>query len=34
MVPLHYRDLGTLAVISRFRAVAKIGPVQVGGLVG
>jgi NADH dehydrogenase len=34
MTPFHYRDLGTLAVISRFRAVAKIGPVQVGGFVG
>jgi NADH dehydrogenase len=32
--PLHYRDLGTLAVISRFTAVAKIGPVRVGGFVG
>jgi NADH dehydrogenase len=32
--PLHYRDLGTLAVISRFRAVAHIGPVQVGGFIG
>jgi NADH:ubiquinone reductase (H+-translocating) len=32
--PLHYRDLGTLAVISRFTAVAKIGPVQVGGFIG
>ena len=30
----HYRDLGTLAVISRFTAVAHIGPVQVGGLIG
>jgi NADH dehydrogenase len=30
----HYRDLGTLAVISRFTAVARIGPVQVGGFVG
>ncbi len=30
----HYHDLGTLAVISRFRAVAKIGPLRVGGLVG
>jgi NADH dehydrogenase len=30
----HYHDLGTLAVISRFRAVADIGPVKVGGLVG
>jgi NADH:ubiquinone reductase (H+-translocating) len=34
LVPLRYRDLGTLAVISRFRAVAHIGPVQVGGLIG
>jgi len=32
--PFHYRDLGTLAVISRFRAVAHIGPVQVGGFIG
>ncbi len=30
----HYRDLGTLAAISRFTAVAHIGPVQVGGVVG
>ena len=34
MKPFHYRDLGTLAVISRFRAVAHIGPVQVGGFIG
>jgi NADH dehydrogenase len=34
MKPLHYRDLGTLAVISRFRAVAKIGPFRVGGFIG
>ena len=34
MRPFHYRDLGTLAVISRFRAVAKVGPVQIGGFVG
>ena len=32
--PFKYRDLGTLAVISRFTAVAKIGPVKVGGFVG
>jgi NADH dehydrogenase len=32
--PFHYRDLGTLAVISRFRAVARIGPLRVGGFVG
>jgi len=30
----RYRDLGTLAVISRFRAVAKIGPLRVGGFIG
>jgi NADH dehydrogenase len=30
----HYHDLGTLATISRFTAVAHIGPVQVGGLIG
>jgi NADH dehydrogenase len=32
--PFHYHDLGTLAVISRFRAVAKVGPLKVGGLIG
>jgi NADH:ubiquinone reductase (H+-translocating) len=32
--PLHYRDLGTLAVISRFRAVAHVGPIQIGGFIG
>ena len=30
----HYYDLGTLAVISRFRAVAKVGPIRVGGFPG
>jgi NADH dehydrogenase len=30
----NYRDLGTLAAISRFTAVAQIGPLQVGGLIG
>ena len=30
----RYRDLGTLAAIARFRAVAKIGPLEVGGFVG
>ncbi len=34
MKPFHYRDLGTLAVISRFRAVAKVGPLQIGGFIG
>jgi NADH dehydrogenase len=32
--PFRYHDLGTMAAISRFRAVAKVGPVKVGGLVG
>ena len=32
--PFRYRDLGTVAVISRFTAVAQIGPVKVGGFVG
>ena len=32
--PFRYRDLGTLAVISRFTAVAKIGPIKVGGFIG
>ena len=32
--PFHYRDLGTLAAISRFRAVAKIGPFRIGGFLG
>jgi NADH dehydrogenase len=32
--PFRYRDLGTLAVISRFRAVAKIGPLRIGGFGG
>jgi NADH dehydrogenase len=30
----RYRDLGTMATISRFRAVASIGRLQVGGFVG
>jgi NADH:ubiquinone reductase (H+-translocating) len=34
MKPFRYRDLGTLAVISRFRAVAKVGPLQIGGFIG
>jgi len=32
--PFRYRDLGMLATISRFRAVAKIGRVSVGGFIG
>jgi NADH dehydrogenase len=30
----HYYDLGTMAAISRFRAVAKVGPIKIGGLPG
>jgi NADH dehydrogenase len=32
--PFRYRDLGTLAVVSRFRAMAKVGPLRVSGFVG
>ncbi len=32
--PFHYRDLGDMATISRFQAVAKFGPFRVGGFVG
>jgi NADH dehydrogenase len=32
--PFRYRDLGTLAAVSRFKAVAKIGFVEVGGFIG
>ncbi len=32
--PFRYHDLGTVAVISRFSAVAKVGPLRVGGFVG
>jgi NADH dehydrogenase len=32
--PFTYHDLGTLAVISRFRAVAKVGPLRIGGFGG
>jgi NADH dehydrogenase len=32
--PFHYRDLGTLAVISRFTAVAKVGWLRVSGFLG
>ena len=33
-VPFRYHDLGTLAVVSRFGAVAQIGPLRVGGFAG
>lgn len=32
--PLRYHDLGTMATISRFRGVAKIGPVRLSGFIG
>ena len=32
--PFRYHDLGTLATIARFRAVAHIGPLQLDGFVG
>jgi NADH dehydrogenase len=32
--PFHYRDLGTMATISRFRAVVSVGRVRVAGFVG
>ncbi len=32
--PFRYHDLGSLSVISRFRAVASIGRLRVGGFVG
>jgi NADH:ubiquinone reductase (H+-translocating) len=32
--PFRYRDLGTMATISRFRAVATVGGLQFAGLVG
>ena len=32
--PFRYRDLGTLATVSRFSAVAKLGLVEVSGFVG
>lgn len=32
--PFRYHDLGTLAVISRFKAVAKVGPLRIGGFGG
>lgn len=32
--PFRYRDLGTMATISRFRGVARIGPVRLSGFFG
>lgn len=32
--PFRYRDLGTMAMISRFEAVARFGPLRIGGAAG
>lgn len=32
--PFHYRDKGSMATISRFRAIAQIGPLRLTGFVG
>jgi NADH dehydrogenase len=32
--PLRYHDLGSMATISRFRGVAKIGRIRLSGFVG
>ena len=32
--PFHYRNLGDMATISRFQAVARIGPIKVAGFLG
>ncbi len=32
--PFKYRDLGSMATISRFRAVATLGPIRLSGFVG
>ncbi len=32
--PFTYRDLGSMATISRFRAVATLGPIRLSGFVG
>jgi NADH:ubiquinone reductase (H+-translocating) len=32
--PFHYRDLGTMATIARFRAVVSIGRLQITGFIG
>ena len=32
--PFRYHDLGSMATISRFRAVAMLGPLRIGGFVG
>jgi NADH dehydrogenase len=32
--PFAYHDLGSMATISRFKAVAEIGPLSIGGFIG
>ena len=32
--PFRYRDLGTMATISRFKGVASIGPINTVGFLG
>lgn len=32
--PLHYHDLGSMATISRFRAIAALGPIRAAGFIG
>jgi NADH dehydrogenase len=32
--PFRYFDLGSMATVSRFSAVVKIGPLEYGGLLG
>ncbi len=32
--PFRYRNLGDMATISRFQAVASLGPVKIGGFIG
>jgi NADH dehydrogenase len=32
--PFQYRDLGSMASVARFRAVASIGPIRIAGLGG
>jgi NADH:ubiquinone reductase (H+-translocating) len=32
--PFRYRDLGSMATIARFKGVARIGPVRLGGFAG
>jgi NADH:ubiquinone reductase (H+-translocating) len=33
-IPFHYRDVGSVATIGRFRAIAKIGKIEASGFPG